>query len=97
MGGKVPKIQIRYSNPPSIGKITIRRPIQHPLWGLVWIEREVGPESGLLSSNEAATYLGISLVWLYKLVKKGALHTQRKKGRLVFRFRELRRYKQQNR
>jgi hypothetical protein len=48
----------------------------------------------LLGAPEAAAYLEISLVWLYALVKRGDLHPAKKKGRLVFRFRELWRYKQ---
>ena len=94
MGGKVPKIEILYHNPPSSGRITVRRRAQHPLWGTVWIEREVSQRGGILGSPEAAAHLGITLVWLYKLVKQGKLHPKRRKGRLLFRLRELWRYEQ---
>jgi len=67
--------------------------VNHLVWGSAWIEREVGPNQGLLSSSEAAGYLGITLVWLYHLVKEGKLYPKRQKGRLVFRFGELRRYR----
>ena len=93
MGGKVPKVQVLYPNPPSFGKITIRREIRHPVWGSAWLERVVGPKEGLLSSPEAAAYLEVSLVWLYRLIKQKKLRPRRKEGHLIFQFRDLRRYK----
>ena len=94
MGGKVPRIEIWYSNPPSSGVITIRRKVNHPVWGSGWLEREVGPNAGLLSSPEAAAYLEITLVWLYHLVKERKLRPTRKKGHLAFKYQELRRCKE---
>lgn len=93
MGGKVPKIEIWYTDPPSSGEITIRRQITHPVWGSAWLERTVRSDKGLLSSSEAAAYLGITLVWLYQLIKQGKLRPRRKKGRVVFTYGELRSFK----
>jgi len=93
MGGKVPEIEIYYSNPPTSGGISIRRKISHPVWGSAWLERRIDSDNGLLGSSEAAVYLGITLIWLYQLIRQKKLHPRRKQGRLVFKFGALRSYK----
>lgn len=88
-----PRIEIWYDNPPSTGGLTIRREMSHPIWGKMWIERRLTPRGGRLGTGEAAKFLGVSVVWLFKLVKVGTLRPRKKGGRLVFRLRELQRYK----
>ena len=87
-----PKIEIWRVHPPSQGLITIRREMRHPIWGKMWIERTINPRGGILGTGEAAKVLGVSVVWLFKLVKAGKLKPRKKGGRLVFRLRDVLRY-----
>jgi len=83
---KLPSIEIWWLNPPSEG-IIIRRKIRDGIY-----ERKVKP-SGLLSSTEACKVLGITIVYLYRLVEEGKLRVVRKNGNLYFKLKDLFRLK----
>ncbi len=51
-------------------------------------DRRVGP-GGSLTSTEAATYLKVSLRWVYKLIENGKLEPERVGAHLMFRLRDL--------
>jgi len=79
---KLPSIEIWWLNPPTEGLI-IRRKIRGDIY-----ERKVKP-SGLLSSTEACKVLGITIVYLYRLVEKGKLRVVRRNGNLYFKLKDL--------
>jgi excisionase family DNA binding protein len=79
---KLPSIEIFWKNPPTKG-IYISRKIGNETY-----EREVGP-SGLVSSTEACKIVGITIVYLYRLVEEGKLKAVRKNGKLYFKLKDL--------
>jgi excisionase family DNA binding protein len=79
---KLPSIEIFWKNPPTKG-IFIRRKIGNEVY-----EREVGP-SGLVSSTEACKLIGITIVYLYRLVEEGKIKAVRKNGKLYFKLKDL--------
>ncbi len=81
------KIKILRSEPPS-KEITIRQRVGHPRVGYATIERKVRP-NGLLTSTEAATFLGVTLRRIYQLVEAYKLEPIRQRDQLLFRLGDL--------
>ena len=87
------KIEIFRLNPPSKG-IFIRQRISHPRLGEAWVEKEVNAKTGLLTPNEAATFLKITLRRLYQLIEQGKLKPVRRGNWIQIRLRDLLKYEQ---
>lgn len=59
-------------------------------------EREI-TDLSRITSNEAATMIGITLRYLYHLVKLGRLAPIKKEGHLFFRYREIQNFLRERR
>ncbi len=84
------KTQVLWDNPPGPAQgLTIRR----AMGGRVY-ERRV-PSRGLLNPTEAAQVLGISRVYLYRLIWDGRLKTTNRNGRTVVPLHSIKRYQKE--
>lgn len=84
---RAPDIKIYWENPPGPkAGLLVERITKSGVY-----EKHV-PPSGLLSSTEAAKAIGLTLRHLYNLVNDGKLKPVRKRGRLLFRLSDVKRY-----
>jgi hypothetical protein len=61
------------------------------------IYRRKVTDYSLITSTEAQTKIGITLRYLYYLVEMGKLHCVKKKGRLFFKYGEVKKFASQGR